>query len=77
MDSVSNSAEMTDWSICLKGTKKEVLSVRFTKTIGTLRSDNGDIHENVADKQTPHHFKLFRDYPISPCYVKAEDFGWS
>ena len=76
MDSVSNSAEMTDWSICLKGTKKEVVSVRFTKTIGTLRSDNGEVHENVADKQTTS-FQLFRDYPSSPCYVKEEDFGWS
>ena len=31
---------------------------------GTLLSDNGDVHENVAEKQTSHHFKLFRDYPI-------------
>lgn len=29
MDSVNNSAEMTDWSICLKGTKKEVASGRL------------------------------------------------
>ena len=43
--------------------------------IGTLRSDNGDVHENVAEKQTSHHFKLFRDYPNSPCYLKEGDFG--
>ena len=36
--------------------------------IGTLRSDNGDVHENVAEKQTSHPFKIFRDYPNSPCY---------
>ena len=45
--------------------------------VGTLRSDNGDFHENVAEKQTSHHFKLFRDYPNSPCYLKEGDFGWS
>ena len=43
----------------------------------TLRSDNGDVYENVAEKQTSHHFKLFRDYPNSPCYLKEGDFGWS
>ena len=31
---------------------------------GTLLSDNGDVHENVSEKQTSHHFKLFRDYLI-------------
>ena len=45
--------------------------------IGTLRSDNGDVHENVAEKQNLHHFKLFRDSPNSPCYLKEVDFGWS
>ena len=45
--------------------------------IGTLRSDNGDVHENVAKKQTSHHFKLFRDYPNSACYLKEGGFGWS
>ena len=34
--------------------------------IGTLRSDNGDVHENVAEKENSYHFKLFRDYPNSP-----------
>ena len=28
-------------------------------------------------KQTSHHFKLSRDYPISSCYLKEGDFGWS
>ena len=36
-------------------------------TSGALRSDNRDVHENVAKKQTSHHFKLFRDYPNSSC----------
>ena len=49
---------------------------RATK-IGTLRSDNGDVHENFAEKQTSHHFKLFRDNPNSSCYSKEGDFGWS
>ena len=44
--------------------------------IGTLRSDNGDVHENVAEKQTSPHLKLFHDYPNSPCYAKEGDFGW-
>ena len=30
--------------------------------IGTLQSDNGNIHENVAEKQTLHHFKLFHNF---------------
>ena len=38
--------------------------------IATLRSDNGDVHENLAEKQTPHPFKPFRDYPESPSYLK-------
>ena len=45
--------------------------------LGTLRSDNGDVHENVDEKQTSHHYKLFRDYPNSPCYLKEGHFGWS
>ena len=43
--------------------------------VGTLRSNNGDVHEDVAEKQTSHHFKFFRDYPNSPCYLKEGDFG--
>ena len=52
----------------------------FNSTIlplGTLRSDNGDVHENVAEKQTSHHFKLFRDYPNSPCCLRDGNFSWS
>ena len=45
--------------------------------IATLRSDNGDVHENVAEKQNSHHFKLFRDYPNSPCYLKEGNFSGS
>ena len=54
-----------------------ILTVQSDKNIGTRRSDNGDFHENVAEKQSWHHFKLFRDYPKSPCYLKEENFGWS
>ena len=39
-------------------------------SLGTLQSDNGDIHENVAEKQTSHPFKLFGNYSKSPCYLK-------
>ena len=46
--------------------------------IGTLRFDNGDVHEtDFAEKQTSHHFKLLRDYPSSPRYLTEGDFGWS
>ena len=46
--------------------------------IGTLRFDNGDVDEtDFAEKQTSHHFKLFRDYPSSPRYLTEGDFGWS
>ena len=46
-----------------------VIDIRELKQllIGTLRSENGDVHENVAEKQTSPHFNLFRDYPSSPC----------
>ena len=33
--------------------------------------------KKVAEKQTSHHLKLFRDYPNSPSYLKEGDFGWS
>ena len=39
-------------------------------SLWTFQSDNGDVHENVAEKQTLHQFKLFRVYPNSPCYKK-------
>ena len=53
------------------------LPVPVLVTLVTLRSDNGDVHETVAEKQTSYHFKLLRDYPNSPCYVKEGDFGRS
>ena len=52
-------------------------AVVIVPSIGTLRSDNSDVHENVAEKQTSHHFKRFRDYPITPCYLKEGHFGRS
>ena len=53
------------------------LMARTVQLLGTLRSDNGDVHENFAEKQTSHHFKLFRDNLNSSCYSKEGDFGWS
>ena len=55
-----------------------LLVVVVVVKIGTLRFDNGDVHEtDFAEKQTSHHFKLFRDYPSSPRYLTEGDFGWS
>ena len=58
------------------GVPAMLVDVYNFELIGTLRSDNGDVHENVAEKQTSHHLKLFRDYPNSHCYLKEGDFGW-
>ena len=57
-------------------TRTAIIARRFRckLLLGTLRSDNDDVHENVAETQTSHHFKLFRDYPNSPCYVKEREF---
>ena len=41
----------------------------------TLRSENGDIHENVAEKKKSHPLKLFCSYPKSPCYLKEGNLG--
>ena len=60
-----------------KETKEPHSRVLMGALLGTLRSNNGDVHANVAEKQTSHHFKLSRDYPISSCYLKEGDFGWS
>ena len=57
--------------------KTQAMAITEEYIIGTLRSDNGDVHENVAEKQTSHHFQLFCDYPNSPCYLHEGDFGWS
>ena len=48
----------------------------FSVKAAYIASDNGDVHENVAEKQTSHDFNLFRDYPNSSCYLKEGDFGW-
>ena len=46
------------------------------ETLGTLRSDNGDTNENVAEKSGP--MKLFpRRYTKSPIYLKVGKLGWS
>ena len=46
------------------------IGVATTLLSGTSRSDRGDVHENFAEKQTPHPFKPFRDYPRSPSCLK-------
>ena len=35
-------------------------------SLGTLRSDNGDVHENVAEKKPSYHLKLFTIIAICP-----------
>ena len=47
------------------------------KTLRTLRSDNGDVHKNVAEKQTSYPFNIFRNYSKGLSYLKEENFGWS
>jgi len=56
----------------------------YQQELSVLRGNNRDLmirqwhsHEHLAGKLTPHHFKLFRDYPNSPCSLKEGDFGWS
>ena len=64
-------------------TREKLKAKRVNKTqylglpLGTLRSDDGDVHENVTDKWTPHSFKPFRDFPKSPCYLKEGNLGWN
>ena len=48
-----------------------------TEELGTLRSDNGDIHENVAEKWTSHPFTFFRDYSKGFSYLKEGNLCWS
>ena len=46
------------------------------ETLGTLRSDNGDTNENVAEKSGP--MKLFpRRYTKSLIYLEVGNLGWS
>ena len=49
----------------------------MTNTLGTLRADNGDASENVAEKWIFHPFKRFRDYFNSHCYYKEGKFDRS
>ena len=49
----------------------------YPRIIGTLRSHNGDVHENVTEKWTPHPFKPFHHFPKSPCYLKEGNLGWN
>ena len=41
---------------------------------GTLRSDTGDVHENVAEKQTSHYFKIFRRLSQLALLLKRRGF---
>ena len=42
------------------------VAVAVIVALGTLRSANGDVHENVAEKQTSHHLKFFAIIAICP-----------
>ena len=46
-------------------------------TLGTLRPDNGDVHEKVTEKKTSHPFKPFRDFHKSPCHLEERNLGWN
>ena len=47
----------------------------LTQTIRDLCYDVCDVHENVAEKKISYPFKLFHDYPNSPCLVnKRREF---
>ena len=41
-----------------------------------LRNYDGDVNENLAEKNTPHPFKPFRDYPKFPSYLKEGNLSW-
>ena len=43
--------------------------------LGTLRSNNGDLHENVTEKWSWHPFTFFGDYFKWPSYLKEENLG--
>lgn len=51
----------------------EPLEENKTNILGTLRADNGDANENVAEKWIFHPFKLFRDCFNSHSYKKKEN----
>ena len=46
-------------------------------TVETLRSDDGDANENVAEKLTSRPLKPLRDYSKSPSHLKKGNFCWS
>ena len=46
-------------------------------TVETLRSDNSDANENVAEKLTSRRLKQLRDYPKSSSHLKKGNFCWS
>ena len=54
--------------------ERRIFGGRFSPLLGTLRSDNDDVHENVHEKWTSHPFTFFRDYPKSPSYLKRRKF---
>ena len=54
--------------------ERRIFGGRFSPLLGTLRSDNDDVHENVHEKWTSHPFTFFRDYPKSPSYLKRREF---
>ena len=45
--------------------------------IGTLSSDNGDVHENFAENRLRILSLFFRDCPYEPSYLKEGNLGWS
>ena len=46
---------------------------------GTLQSDNGDVHEIAAEKQTPHPFKstISQISQVTLLVKRRELIGWS
>ena len=58
--------------------ERRIFGGRFSPLLGTLRSDNDDVHENVHEnvheKWTSRPFTFFRDYPKSPSYLKRREF---
>ena len=53
------------------------LKILIVPPRGTLRSDNGDTNENVAEKQTSRPLKLFRPSTKLPSYLKVGKLGWN
>ena len=51
---------------------KRIVGKSMGDILRTLESDNGDVHENIAEKQTPHPFKsnYFANIPSHPVSKK-------